>query len=125
MEVAVHYRCYFLNLHAKIAGVEVIVAVGDADAWAQADALFREKRAGFSAVEVWDRGRRVERPADDGVDQIRRWRLKAEEIRTAADAFADASARDTMRNSAETYEALANSFEARLKREKDTESDAG
>ena len=30
-----------------------------------------------------------------------------------------------MRNSAETYEALANSFEARLKREKDTESDAG
>ena len=54
-------------------------------------------------------------------DQIRRWRLKAEEIRTAADGFADTAARGHMRNSAETYEALANALEARLERKKETE----
>src|SRR6266446_6268954 len=123
MELAVQYRCYFLNLRSAIAGVEIIEADTDSDAVARADTLFREKGAGLSGVGVWDRGRRVERQLDDGsvapAEQIRRWRMKAEEIRTAADGFADGSARQHMRNSAETYEALANTAEARFQRRKD------
>jgi hypothetical protein len=125
----VHYRCYFLNMQARIERVELIEADTDSDAVARGDTLFREKGAGFSGVEVWDRGRRVERQLDDGsvapAEQIRRWRMKAEEIRSAADGFADGSARQHMRNSAETYEALANTAEARLQRRKDRESEAG
>jgi len=119
------YRCYFLDLHARIAGVEIIEADTDGEAVARGDAVFREKGAGFSGVEVWDRGRRVERDADSGAEQIRRWRLKAEELRTAADGFADNSARRHLRNSAETYEALANNAEARSQRRGERKPEAG
>jgi hypothetical protein len=122
------YRCYFLNMQARIERVELIEADTDSDAVARADTLFRERGAGFSDIEVWDRGRRVERQLDDGsvtaAEQIRRWRMKAEEIRSAADGFADGSAR-YMRNSAETYEALANAAEARLERRKDRKPEVG
>jgi hypothetical protein len=124
----VHYRCYLLNLQSAIAGVEIIEADTDSEAVARGDAVFRAKGAGFSGVEVWDLGRRVEHQADDGsvapAEQIRRWRMKAEEIRTAADGFADGSARQHMRNSAETYEALANTAEARLRHRTDRVPDA-
>ena len=120
-----HYRCYFLNLHSAIAAVEIIEAETDTDAVARGDALFRAKGAGFSGVEVWDRGRRIERTVSDGAEQIRRWRMKAEELRTAADGFGDGSARQHLRNSAATYDTLANAAEARLENRKDRESDAG
>ena len=123
------YRCYFVNLHAHFERAEIIDADGDAEALLRAAIVFREKGAGFSRFEVWDRGRRVERQFDNGAavapEQIRRWRMKAEEIRTAADGFADGSARQYMLNSAETYEALANSFEARLQRPKLVKPEAG
>jgi hypothetical protein len=120
-----HFRCYFLNLHSHIERVEMIEASGDSDAMAQADAIFRDQGAGFSGFEVWDRGRRVERELHDGPEQIHRWRMKAEEIRSAADGFDDGSSRRHMRNSADTYDALANAAEARLQKRKDRESGAG
>jgi hypothetical protein len=118
----VHYRCYLLNLHSRIERVEMIEADTDSDAVARGDAIFREKGAVFSRIEVWDRGRRLERQLDDGLEQIRRWRMKAEEIRTAADGFANGAA---MRNSAATYDTLADNAEARLQRGKNQKSDAG
>ena len=118
------YRCYFLNLHSEIASVEIIDADTDADAVAQGDTLFREQGAGYISVEVWDLGRRVERNAEDNTRQIQRWRLKAEEIRTALDGFADGTARNWMRNSADTYDALANAAEARLHGRKDRKPEA-
>jgi hypothetical protein len=117
-----HYRCYFLNLHLRVERVEMIEAETDSDAVARGDAIFREKGAGFSRIEVWDRGRRLERQLDDGPEQIRRWRMKAEEIRTAADGFSNRAA---MRNSAATYDTLADNAEARLQRRKDQKSGAG
>jgi hypothetical protein len=119
------YRCYFINLQSHIEHVEMIDAPGDVDAMAQADAIFRDKGAGFSGFEVWDRGRRLERELHDGPEQIHRGRMKAEEIRSAADGFGDGSSRRHMRNSADTYDALANAAEARLQKRKDRESDAG
>ncbi len=119
------YRCYFLNLHSAFAAVEIIEADADSEAAERADTLFREKGAGFSGVEVWDRGRRVERKLNDGQEHIRRWRMKAEELRTAADSFADGSARQHLRNSAETYDALANAAEARGRHRKDRKPEAG
>jgi hypothetical protein len=118
------YRCYFLDLHAKVAGVEIIDADTDSEAIVQGDTVFRDKGAGFSGIEVWDRGRRVERKLKDP-EQIRRWRMKAEEIRTAADGFTNGSAGQYLRNSAETYETLANAAEARLQRGNDPKSDVG
>jgi hypothetical protein len=85
------YRCYFLDLHSEIAGVEFIEADTDSDAVERGDVVFREKGTGFSAVEVWDRGRRIERELNNGPGQIRRSRMKAEEIRTSADGFTDAT----------------------------------
>ena len=119
------YRCYFLNLQSKIARAEIIEADTDTDAVAAGDALFRKSVAGFAGFEMWDRGRRVEGQLDDGPVQIRRWRMKAEEIRAAAEGFNDGSARQALLNSAATYETLANTLEARLQRRKDQESDAG
>lgn len=120
-----HYRCYFLDLHAKIAGVEIIEADTDIDAVARGDALFREKGAGFSGIEVWDRLRRVERQWSDDSVQIQRWRMRAEEIRAAAEGFRDDLARRHLLNSADTYEVLANAAEARLKRRKDRKPETG
>lgn len=111
-----HYRCYFLNLRSEIAAIEIIEAADDADALDRADTLFREKGAGFSGVAVWDRARRVQRESKDGLERIRRWRMKAEEIRTTAEGFSDGSARQHLHGSARTYEALANAAEARLER---------
>jgi hypothetical protein len=119
------YRCYFLNLHSHIERVEMIDADTDSDAGKRAEAIFREKGAGFAGFEVWDRGRRLERQLNDGPGQIRRWRMKAEEVRTAADGFGDGSARQALRSSAETYEALANAAEARAAGRKDRETEAG
>jgi hypothetical protein len=117
------YRCFLLDLQSKIVAVEIIDAQTDADAVARAEAIFHAKRA--SGFEVWDRGRRVERVLKEGAELIRRWRMKAEEIRTAADGFGDGSARQALRNSAETYEALANAAEARAERRKDRETETG
>ena len=120
-----HYRCYFLDLHSKIAAVEIIQADTDADAVLRADILFRERGAGYTGIEVWDRGRRIERQLADVPLQIRRWRMKAEEIRTTVEGFGDRSARQAWLNSADTYDALANNAEARLQKRKDSKSDAG
>jgi hypothetical protein len=70
-------------------------------------------------------GRRVERKLKDGPEQIRRWRMKAEEIRTAAEGFGDGSARRHLLNSANTYDALATAAEARLQRQKVKKPEAG
>jgi hypothetical protein len=121
----VHYRCYFLNLHSHIERVELIEADTDSDAVARGDAVFHEKGAGFSGVEVWDRGRRVERALDGSPVQICRWRMKAEEIRTAVESFTDHSARQAFLNSAATYEALANAAEARLQRRQEQKPEVG
>ena len=120
-----HYRCYFLNLQSAIAGVEIIEADTDAEAVERAEAVFREKGVGFSGIEVWDRGRRIQRELDDSPPQIRRWRMKAEEIRTAAESFADNSARQALLHSAATYEVLADAAEARFQRRKDEKPETG
>jgi hypothetical protein len=116
MGVAVHYRCSFLNLRSEIARVEIIEAATDTEAVARGDTLFREQGAGYISFEVWDRGYRVERNVEDNTRQIMRWRMKAEEIRAASEGFVDGTARNHMRNSADTYDALANSAEKRLLR---------
>ena len=46
--------------------------------------------------------------------QISRWRLKAEEIRTARDGMSNPDARETFSRLAETYERLAENAQARL-----------
>lgn len=120
-----HYRCYFLNRESHIERVEIFEADCDSDAVGRADAIFREKGVGFASIEVWDRGRRVERQFKDGPAQVARWRMKAEEIRTAAAGFSGASAREALLNSAATYEALANSTEARVQGRNDRDADAG
>ena len=62
------YRCYFLNLQSAVAHLEIVEADSDANALARAAALFQEKGAGFSAFELWERGRRIRRdPAPVGV----------------------------------------------------------
>jgi hypothetical protein len=43
--------------------------------------------------------------------------MKAEELRTAAESFTNDSARRAFLSSAETYDALANALEARLRRQ--------
>jgi DNA-binding NtrC family response regulator len=58
----------------------------------------------------------------DSPEQIRRWRMKAEEIRTAAGSAGD---KHHMLRAAETYDALANNAEARRDRRKKKPSDAG
>ena len=68
---------------------------------------------------------RAERTLNDSPEQVRRWRMKAEEIRTAAEDYGDGSARQVLLNSAATYEALANAAEARLQRRKDRKPEAG
>jgi DNA-binding NtrC family response regulator len=74
----------------------------------------------FRLQEITEYIRRVlakpEGDVHDSLVQIQRWRMKAEEIRTAADGFADGSAREALLNSAQTYEALANAGEAGLRR---------
>lgn len=50
---------------------------------------------------------------DDSPERIRRWRTKAEELRTAADGNASDAARQDLRHAARTYETLADSSAAR------------
>jgi hypothetical protein len=119
------YRCFFLNLHATIAAVEFIEAESDAEAVERAEAIFRENSAGLSGYELWDAARIVQRELDSSLEQIRRWRMKAEEIRTSGEGFADNSSRQYLLNAAETYEALANAAEARLERRKERKPEAG
>jgi CheY-like chemotaxis protein len=57
--------------------------------------------------------------------RIRRWRMKAEELRTAADSFADPSSRQHMRLTAQTYDTLADRAEARLHQQRDAKPDVG
>jgi len=119
------YRCYFLNLRTTIAAVGSIEAETDAEAVKQAEALFRAKGAGFTGMEVWVGGRRVPHELDDSSAQIGRWRMKAEELRTAGEGFTDNSSRHHLLNAAETYESLANAAEARLRRRNDRTREAG
>jgi hypothetical protein len=58
-----------------------------------------------------------EAPARDAMDRVCWWRLMAEEIRTEADGFASASARDTMLFAARALDRMANDLERRLDRE--------
>jgi hypothetical protein len=46
------------------------------------------------------------------------WRLKAEEVRTQAEAFSSAEARNTMKTVAETWDHLAEDLERRLARKR-------
>jgi hypothetical protein len=119
------YRCFFLNLHATIAAVEFIEAQSDAEAVALADAAFHANEAALSGYELWDGARIVQRELDSTLEQIRRWRMKAEELRTGAEGFADTSSRQYLLNAAETYEALAKAAEARLERRKERKPEAG
>jgi hypothetical protein len=119
------YRCFFLNLHATIAAVEFIEAQSDAEAVALAEAAFRENEAGLSGYELWDGARIVQRELDSSLEQIRRWRMKAEELRTGAEGFADNSSRQYLLNAAETYEALAKAAAARLERRTERKPEAG
>lgn len=115
------YRCYFLNLLSAIAGAEIVEAETDAEAVKRAEAVFREKGVGFSGIEVWDRGRRVQGELDDSLERIRRWRMKAEELRTAGEGDTGNPARQHMLHAADSYEVLANAAEARLPHQKDWE----
>jgi hypothetical protein len=47
-------------------------------------------------------------------DQIRAWRMRAEELRTTADQFRVPSAQDTLRRAAANYETLANNLESQI-----------
>ena len=50
------------------------------------------------------------------IEQACWWRLKAEEVRTQAEAFSSAEARETMKAVAETWEQMAKDLERRLAR---------
>lgn len=50
------------------------------------------------------------------VEQACRWRLKAEEVRTQAEALSSAEAKDTMKTVAETWDQIAEDLERRLAR---------
>jgi hypothetical protein len=119
------YRCFFLNSHATIAAVEFIEAASDAEAVARAEAALREHETGLSGYELWEGARIVRRELDSSLEQIRRWRMKAEEIRASGEGFADHLSRQYLLNAAETYEALASAAEARLQRRKERKPEAG
>ncbi len=51
----------------------------------------------------------------EGWKQIEEWRRRAEEIRTVADDFSVPSATDMIRNTARSYERLADDLERRLR----------
>jgi hypothetical protein len=53
-------------------------------------------------------------------DQARRWRQKAEELRTVADQIANPFARDSLRRMADTYETLAAQAEKRSAGDRET-----
>ena len=119
------YRCYFLNLHCAITGFEIIEAETDAEAAERAEALYREKGAWLSGIEVWHQGRRVQCELDDSLQRIRRWRMKAEELRTAGQDFTDNRGRNYLLHAAESYEALADAAQARLQRQQDRKPATG
>jgi hypothetical protein len=112
------YRCHLLRSPAATAAVVYIEAESDAEAVERARELFRAKGSAFNGIELWDRERRVEREFHHPPEQIRRWRLKAAELRIAAQSFADGSARHALLHSADTYEALAIDAEALLQHRK-------
>ncbi len=57
--------------------------------------------------------------------QIEQWRRRAEELRTVAENFAVPSAKDTMLNTARSYERLADDLERRLRRQPDRKPETG
>ena len=57
--------------------------------------------------------------------RIRRWRMKAEELRSAAGSMKDPRARAGMRNAAATYEAIADTAEHALRGTSDQKQKAG
>jgi hypothetical protein len=58
-------------------------------------------------------------------DDPRHWRMKAEELRTVAEAATSQGARETFMSLARSYELLADRAEARAKANADAKSDAG
>ncbi len=52
------YRCYLLNAHCHIAGLEVIACRDDRIAQRRAEQIL-DARPAFSGIEVWESGRRV------------------------------------------------------------------
>ncbi len=50
---------------------------------------------------------------DDVQDQVRRWRLMAEECRSKAEQMTDAGARGSFLHMAQTYDSMADRFEKR------------
>jgi hypothetical protein len=53
------YTCFLLDARGAIRGAEPIGAADDAEAWEAARRLLAE-RPNFSAVEVWERQRRID-----------------------------------------------------------------
>ncbi len=51
-------RCYFME-KGHIPSVEPLTASSDADAISQGEALLRERADRFTAIEIWDKTRRV------------------------------------------------------------------
>ena len=52
------YRCYLLDAHCHIAGLEVIECRDDRIAQRRAEQILNARPA-FSGIEVWESGRRV------------------------------------------------------------------
>jgi hypothetical protein len=50
----------------------------------------------------------------DSVDEVKRWRMRAEELRTIADQVRSPARQEMLRRTAQTYDALARGAESRL-----------
>ena len=61
----------------------------------------------------------------DTAEQIRRWRIKAEELRTTSEGHTLASVRQDLKTAAQTYDALADRAEARLQGRRNRLADTG
>jgi hypothetical protein len=118
------YRCYFLNTLGSIERVEVIEAGSDAEAIKRARTKFLLRDASYGGFEIWEKARRVHLETAGPSERIRRWRMKADELRAAAETVAHGPARRGFLSSAETYDSLADAAEARVQRH-DRESDVG
>jgi hypothetical protein len=122
-----HYRCYFLGDHAHIDAAEYIEADSDAEAHERAEAPYGVRHTQIHGFDLWQGARFVghgggaarratgPRPApppqDAGIrSRGERYRMKAEEIRTSAEAMHHGAPREAMLRLAASYDALADRF---------------
>jgi hypothetical protein len=61
----------------------------------------------------------------DETQSIRRWRMKADELKAAAENMTDRLARIGLLNAARSYDEMANHAEARLQGNRDQKPDVG